>query len=146
MESIAIKEGDKIKTGQEILTISIVSSETTFAKEEPTAEKPTENKLAEKPTENKPVAEKTKTIQISTPASSAKTILVPASPLVRRFAREIGIDIRQVKGTLARERICIEDVKAYAKKLLHRTHLVKLLFLVQQEHYQISQLLEKQKF
>ena len=48
MESIAIKEGDKIKTGQEILTISIVSSETTPAKEEPTAEnteKPTEKNL-----------------------------------------------------------------------------------------------------
>ena len=120
VESIAIKEGDKIKTGQEILTISIVSSETTPAKEEPTAEKST----AEKPTENKPVAEKstakkpTETTQIPIPTSSAKTILVPASPLVRRFAREIGIDIRQVKGTLARERICIEDVKSYAKKLL----------------------------
>ena len=34
VESIAIKEGDKIKIGQEILTISIVSSETTPAKEE----------------------------------------------------------------------------------------------------------------
>ena len=45
VESIAIKEGDKIKIGQEILTISIVSSETTPAKEEPTAEKPTEKKL-----------------------------------------------------------------------------------------------------
>ena len=56
--------------------------------------------------------------QIPTPASSARDILIPASPIVRRFAREIGIDIRQVKGTLARERICIEDVKAYAKKLL----------------------------
>ena len=127
VESIAIKEGDKIKTGQEILTISIVSSETTFAKEEPTAEKPTENKpTAEKPTatENKPTAEKhtakkpTENNQIPTPASSARDILIPASPIVRRFAREIGIDIRQVKGTLARERICIEDVKAYAKKLL----------------------------
>ena len=115
MESIAIKEGDKIKTGQEILTISIVSSETTPTKEEPTAKKPTENKpTAEKPTAKKP----TETNQIPIPTSSAKTILVPASPLVRRFAREIGIDIRQVKGTLARERICIEDVKAYAKKLL----------------------------
>ena len=40
VESIAIKEGDKIKIGQEILTISIVSSETTPAKEEPTAEEP----------------------------------------------------------------------------------------------------------
>ena len=120
VESIAIKEGDKIKTGQEILTISIVSSETTFAKEEPTAEKPTENKpTAEKPTAEKPTAEKhTETTQIPTPASSARDILIPASPIVRRFAREIGIDIRQVKGTLARGRICIEDVKAYAKKLL----------------------------
>ena len=135
VESIAIKEGDKIKTGQEILTISIVSSETTPAKEEPTAEKPTaekptekelvaEKSTAKKPTENKPIAEKptakkpTENNQIPTPASSARDILIPASPIVRRFAREIGIDIRQVKGTLARERICIEDVKSYAKKLL----------------------------
>ena len=64
VESIAIKEGDKIKIGQEILTISIVSSETTPAKEEPTAEEPTEKELvaekstAKKPTENKPIAEK----------------------------------------------------------------------------------------
>ena len=48
MESIAIKEGDKIKTGQEILTISIVSSETTPAKEEPTAEKNPQSKKPQK--------------------------------------------------------------------------------------------------
>ena len=115
VESIAIKEGDKIKIGQKILTLSISSQETPPAKEEPTAEKPTTEKepLAETNTE-KP----TEKNQIPTPASSAKDILVPASPIVRRFAREIGIDIRQVKGTLTRERICIEDVKAYAKKLL----------------------------
>ena len=140
VESIAIKEGDKIKTGQEILTISIVSSETTPAKEKPTAEEPTaekptvekttekelvaEKSTAKKPTENKPIAEKptakkpTENNQIPTPASSARDILIPASPIVRRFAREIGIDIRQVKGTLTRGRICIEDVKSYAKKLL----------------------------
>ena len=57
MESIAIKEGDKIKTGQEILTISIVSSETTPAKEEPTAEEPTE-KNRQKPNHRKQKAEK----------------------------------------------------------------------------------------
>ena len=140
VESIAIKEGDKIKTGQEILTISIVSSETTPAKEKPTAEEPTaekptvekttekelvaEKSTAKKPTENKPIAEKptakkpTENNQIPIPASSARDILIPASPIVRRFAREIGIDIRQVKGTLTRGRICIEDVKSYAKKLL----------------------------
>jgi len=42
---------------------------------------------------------------------------VPASPSVRRFAREIGIDIHKVKGTGAGGRISIDDVKLFAKEL-----------------------------
>lgn len=45
------------------------------------------------------------------------TQLVPASPMVRRFSREIGIDITQVKGTGKNQRISIEDVKNYSKQL-----------------------------
>lgn len=41
--------------------------------------------------------------------------LVPAAPSVRRFAREIGMDIGQVKGTGPSGRISIEDVKAAAR-------------------------------
>jgi len=42
---------------------------------------------------------------------------VPAAPSVRKFSREIGIDIAQVPGTGAKGRISIEDVKAYSKAL-----------------------------
>ena len=42
---------------------------------------------------------------------------VPAAPSVRRFAREIGINIGQVPGTGPGGRISIEDVKAFAKAL-----------------------------
>jgi pyruvate dehydrogenase E2 component (dihydrolipoamide acetyltransferase) len=42
---------------------------------------------------------------------------VPAAPSVRRFAREIGIDIRQVPGSGPGGRISVDDVKAYAKRL-----------------------------
>jgi pyruvate dehydrogenase E2 component (dihydrolipoamide acetyltransferase) len=43
--------------------------------------------------------------------------IVPASPSVRRFAREIGIDIHKVKGTGTGGRISIDDVKLFAKEL-----------------------------
>jgi pyruvate dehydrogenase E2 component (dihydrolipoamide acetyltransferase) len=43
---------------------------------------------------------------------------VPAAPHVRRLAREIGIDIHDVKGTGPGGRISEADVKAYSKSLL----------------------------
>ncbi len=43
---------------------------------------------------------------------------VPASPSVRRLAREIGVDLVQVKGTGPGQRVTESDVKAQAKSLL----------------------------
>jgi pyruvate dehydrogenase E2 component (dihydrolipoamide acetyltransferase) len=43
--------------------------------------------------------------------------VAPAAPSVRRFAREIGIDINLVNGTGPSGRISIDDVKAHAKSL-----------------------------
>ncbi len=42
----------------------------------------------------------------------------PAPPSVRRFARETGVNIREVKGTGRRGRITVDDVKLYAKRRL----------------------------
>ncbi len=43
---------------------------------------------------------------------------IPAAPSVRRLAREVGIDIHQVRGSGPSGRISEDDVKAYAKSLL----------------------------
>ncbi|MCE5331891.1 MAG: dihydrolipoyllysine-residue acetyltransferase [Bacteroidales bacterium] len=62
------------------------------------------------------------------PAESPKVILVdnqppvllnaaPAAPSVRRLAREIGVDVNQVKGSGPGGRILLDDVKAYSKAL-----------------------------
>jgi pyruvate dehydrogenase E2 component (dihydrolipoamide acetyltransferase) len=54
---------------------------------------------------------------------------VPAAPHVRRLAREVGVDIHEVKGTGPGGRISEDDVKAHAKAILSssatapRTHL-----------------------
>jgi pyruvate dehydrogenase E2 component (dihydrolipoamide acetyltransferase) len=51
------------------------------------------------------------------PTSQAET-LAPAAPSVRRMARELGVDIDEVRGTGPAGRISIEDVKAHAKQLV----------------------------
>jgi pyruvate dehydrogenase E2 component (dihydrolipoamide acetyltransferase) len=51
-------------------------------------------------------------------ASAGPRELAPAAPSTRRLAREIGVDINQVKGTGPEGRISVEDVKAHAKSLL----------------------------
>jgi pyruvate dehydrogenase E2 component (dihydrolipoyllysine-residue acetyltransferase) len=43
---------------------------------------------------------------------------VPAAPHVRRLARELGVDIHEVKGTGPGDRISEDDVKAHSKALL----------------------------
>lgn len=43
---------------------------------------------------------------------------VPASPSVRRLARELGVDIRKVEGTGPFDRVSAEDVKSYAKEIV----------------------------
>jgi pyruvate dehydrogenase E2 component (dihydrolipoamide acetyltransferase) len=43
---------------------------------------------------------------------------LPASPAVRRLARELGVDIYNVRGSGASGRILEDDVKAYAKSMI----------------------------
>ena len=44
--------------------------------------------------------------------------LIPAAPTVRRFAREVGVDLSTVSGTGPSGRISIDDVKAEANRRL----------------------------
>jgi pyruvate dehydrogenase E2 component (dihydrolipoamide acetyltransferase) len=41
-----------------------------------------------------------------------------ASPSIRRFARELGVDLAKVQGTGAKGRVTEQDVKAHVKRLL----------------------------
>ena len=65
----------------------------------------------EKPAQPPPPAP---VVPAATPTSAAP---VPAAPSVRRFAREIGLDIGQVPGTGPDGRISVEDVKSHSRLL-----------------------------
>jgi pyruvate dehydrogenase E2 component (dihydrolipoamide acetyltransferase) len=55
----------------------------------------------------------------SAPAPTSNVTVAPAAPSVRRLAREIGVDVTQVPGTGPGGRITQDDVKEFAKRVMH---------------------------
>ncbi len=131
IKEIPIAEGDDIKVGQVILSVDTELSKDTApdaedAQPEETAGQPAETSIAE---EEKLLPAVSTTVESGRPEPAAEEqgaavnlpesgrYIAPAAPSVRRFAREIGVDINQVRGSGPGGRISVEDVKAYAKML-----------------------------
>jgi pyruvate dehydrogenase E2 component (dihydrolipoamide acetyltransferase) len=118
---VLVKTGDKAKVGQAI--IKVEASETEFVKEETKTEGKEEKAgpKTETKREAESILEKEGDQQVLTTEPSEQPPITrgaaPAAPSVRRLAREIGINIKDVSGTGPSGRISMSDVKAYAKKL-----------------------------
>ena len=96
--TILAKEGDVAKVGQ---TIMVIDDGGGGNLKPPTAPKPVQ---APAPS---PMAQP----QEGAPVSSQAVLATPAT---RRLARELGVDVSQVKGTGSQGRITDDDVKRYA--------------------------------
>lgn len=136
---VLVADGSQVTIGQEVLRVeelaNVVREE---IKEEVKQVKEEVKEVSEVKEEVKEVKEEPKAIETSvavTPASASietanppKVIPVdsqppilqnaaPAAPSVRRLAREIGVDVNQVKGSGPGGRILLDDVKAFSKAL-----------------------------
>jgi pyruvate dehydrogenase E2 component (dihydrolipoamide acetyltransferase) len=138
VKEIKVKEGTKIKVGQVIFTLEGGASEQPEkAKHVPVehiseqhearlsvqAAIQAEGKTAAQvflPDQPQPHAPKAFAMpeQLGKVAGTEHRAPAPAAPHVRRLAREIGVDIYEVKGTGPGGRISEDDVKAHAKLLL----------------------------
>lgn len=95
------------------------------AKEQP-AVAPTKEQPADAPVRQPaPAVEaaKSKQVQPEPRSSDAPStgVAIPAPPSVRRLARELGVDLAQVKGSEAGGRITAEDVKAFVRERTRRS-------------------------
>lgn len=116
VDEILIKTGQVVKIGQSAFKIKGSGAPTNVSPAAPQSAAQTAQATMAKP--------ETKTVASASPAVSAQTVSaepaknVSAAPSVRRFSREIGIDITSVSGTGPGGRISVEDVKAHAKNIL----------------------------
>ena len=127
VSSLKVGVGDKVAEGDVVAVVRSAGG----GESKPKQEKKTE-KQAEKPAPKQAEDEPAKTDASSKPAKGSQTDtatgreaprvpaseLPHASPSVRKFARELGVDLRQVKGSGPKDRILKEDVESHVKAIL----------------------------
>ena len=124
IESITIKEGDFVKQGDKIgkLTVNTeeknntktVTKETEDNKSEIVAKIP-EPKVSNQEITSKPNHQSNNKLPKIDEASFSSA---HASPSVRKFARELGVNLIDVEGTGIKFRILKDDIKAFVKSIL----------------------------
>lgn len=127
VKEVKIKVGDKTSEGSLILTMDVsdagVAAKSAEVKSEvqAVAEKPVAAVVAI-PEPTRPAPEPPKTIAPAhQPVPVGESVAVHAgklshaSPSVRKFARELGVNLALVKGSAAKSRILQADVQAYVK-------------------------------
>ena len=107
---ILAKEGNKVKVGALLLELQ---GEATMDSETPSAPPsitPIPSKT-ETPATEKPLTSNEKPIILSSTPDGKK---IPASPVTRRFARELGVNLSQVSRE--GDRVTIDDVKTFVRE------------------------------
>jgi len=127
VKELKMKVGDKAAQGGLILTMDVSDAaaapveEVEAAAPQPAAEKPVAAAVAI-PEPSRPAPEPPKTIapaQQPVPVGASAVVdagkLSHASPSVRKFARELGVNLAFVKGSAPKNRIVQADVQSYVK-------------------------------
>lgn len=131
IEQVHIKVGDKVNEGTLIATL-VASDDSAPApqpEEKPETEPepvPTEVKSEEKTVDKTPAEPIKPVTETSKPALSSGGGQAHATPSVRLFARELGVDIGSMPAGSGRKgRILKDDVKQYVKQALSETGSVR---------------------
>jgi pyruvate dehydrogenase E2 component (dihydrolipoamide acetyltransferase) len=127
VKEVVIKPGDKVSKGTLVLKLEPVDSApvkaaTMVSVAPATAAAPVKQSA---PAPAAPVAPMVRTpapVQTSVPVDDTQQRMEHASPSVRQFARELGVDLSRVKGSGPKNRLLREDVQAYVKAALAQPH------------------------
>jgi pyruvate dehydrogenase E2 component (dihydrolipoamide acetyltransferase) len=114
VEEIRVKPGDTVNVGDVMMTFSV--GEEAAKPEKPAEERVKEKPPKEKPEEKPPEEEgEKKRPEEKPPRETPREGPVPASPATRRLARELSVDLSQVKPSGPEGLVTAEDVRAFAE-------------------------------
>ncbi|NIA28145.1 MAG: dihydrolipoamide acetyltransferase [Desulfobulbaceae bacterium] len=117
IETVLVKVGDKVSEGSSLAIIEAVAQERRVPSADETAAEVPEPAVTAQPAP----------APVKTQAPAAKELpsinesgfaRAHASPSVRKLARELGVDLVQVKGSGHKSRILHDDLKAFVKAIL----------------------------
>ena len=111
VRSVSVSVGDKVSEGSPIAIIDTVPVRVAVAPEEKIAAPPA-SPARQAPQPPEPASNKLPAID------EAGFSKAHASPSVRKLARELGVDLIQVKGSGLKKRILHDDVKSFVKAIL----------------------------
>jgi len=119
VQEVFIKPGDKVSEGTLIATVLASTEENSVAK----PEQPVQEAVAPAPAPVAPVSEpavvKPEPLPETLTSSSISSAAAHATPAVRLFARELGVDIHKITtGGGRKGRILKDDVKNFVKKVM----------------------------
>ncbi len=111
VEKIYIKVGDKVSEGTKILSITTSNKEQILIKKEKVESIELE--------ENQKIIKEKKEIRqpLNKVVKESKNVL--ASPKVRKFARELGVNVKSISGSQRLGRIIEHDVKKYVSEKIN---------------------------
>ena len=122
---VLIKEGDRVSKDTPVAEIEVASEaveqETQRSEKEIEKEKPADKGEEKEPTEVVEVEKPNQVVQEPVPElinEQAPGAVYHATPSLRKYARELGVDLALVKGSGPNGRILHEDVQALVKKAL----------------------------
>lgn len=129
VKEVKIKVGDKIAQGHLLLTLEVVETAAPEASpilaHSPAPVKAVETPKTAIPEPSRPAPEPPKKVQPThQPLPVGESVVVNggkmshASPSVRKFARELGVNLAIVKGSASKNRITESDVQAFVKNEL----------------------------
>ncbi|MBI4358936.1 MAG: 2-oxo acid dehydrogenase subunit E2 [Candidatus Omnitrophica bacterium] len=107
---VHVKEGEEIAVGQVIMTLS----ESSVAGKTPTEK---ETRVEKAVSREKPTAYEGRVGGSDFRYESKSGLPPPASPSIRKMARDLGIDLTKVRGTERGGRITVQDLKSYLANL-----------------------------
>ena len=119
VKEVKVKIGDSLSEGSVVITLEEAAASATSTAA-PVQVSPAVA-LATAPAAAKPVAVEPPIVRAPAPPPISNTlppvdsVVSHASPSVRKFARELGVTITQVKGSGPKDRITQEDVQAFVK-------------------------------
>ncbi|WP_282177250.1 pyruvate dehydrogenase complex dihydrolipoyllysine-residue acetyltransferase [Vibrio nereis] len=117
VKEIKIAAGDKVSTGSLIMVFEVAGTPVAGAAPAPAAAPAQAAAPAAAPA---PKAEAPAAAPAATGDFKENNEYAHASPVVRRLAREFGVNLSKVKGTGRKSRILKEDVQSYVKDALKR--------------------------